>query len=247
MVAGFSRVRGRCGPGEVGHRISFGEEGRKTGAVETRIVLVRHGRTAWNLDYRYQGRSDVPCDEQGLEQTRRAVARLAGWRPEAVFTSPLRRARCLAEGLTDALGQEGPVVDPRLTELDFGDWEGLTVQEIQERYQEAYSRWRLAPFDSSPPGGERAEEIEGRIGAFLREARLDRFARCVVVGHGYSLRVLAALLLRAGRCGCVWRMRLDNGSLSAVDLWKEIPLLAFSNDTLHLHLPEDHPPLPLPR
>ena len=90
-------------------------------------------------------------------------------------------------------------------------------------------------------------QIEGRIEAFLREARLDRFARCVVVGHGYSLRVLAALLLRAGRCGCVWRMRLDNGSLSAVDLWKEIPLLAFSNDTLHLHLPEDHPPLPLPR
>ena len=215
--------------------------------METRIVFVRHGRTSWNQDYRYQGRTDIPCDAEGWEQTRKAASRLAAWEPEAVFSSPLVRARCLAQTLTESLGAEAPRVDEALTELDFGDWEGLTVQEIQERYQEAYSRWRLAPFDSSPPGGERAEEIEGRIGAFLREARLDRFARCVVVGHGYSLRVLAALLLQAGRCGCVWRMRLDNGSLSAVDLWKEIPLLAFSNDTLHLHLPEDHPPLPLPR
>ena len=214
--------------------------------METRIVFVRHGRTSWNQDYRYQGRTDIPCDAEGWEQTRKAASRLAAWEPEAVFSSPLVRARCLAQTLTEVLGAEAPRVDEALTELDFGDWEGLTVQEIQDRYGEAYRRWRLAPFASSPPGGETADQIEERIRGFLDRARLRRFSRCVVVGHGYTLRVLLSLLLGGGRCGCVWRMRLDNGSLSAVDLWKEIPLLAFANDTMHLTLPTPSAPLPLP-
>src|SRR5436309_2540758 len=119
---------------------------------ETRVILVRHGETAWNRDQRIQGHLDVPLSERGVRQAERLAAWLADEEFAAVYTSDLARARITAEILA---GDRAPVVpDPRFREADFGLFQGLTSAEIRVTYPEAYEKWRADAIRHRPPGGE---------------------------------------------------------------------------------------------
>jgi broad specificity phosphatase PhoE len=154
-----------------------------------RVVLWRHGQTAWNLEHRFQGKSDIPLDDTGVAQAERAARLLAALRPTAILSSPLQRAVRTADSLAAVTGL--PVAeDPDLAERGGGAWEGLTNAEIRLRYPAEYAVWQ-------PPDGETGAEVAKRVGAALDRAigRLPADGLLVAVSHGAALRLGLAQLL----------------------------------------------------
>ena len=109
----------------------------------SRLLLWRHGRTAWNHERRFQGQTDVHLDETGVQQANDAAPRLAAREPKLIISSDLGRATQTAGALVELTGL--PLhLDPRLRERHFGSWQGLTAAEIQKRYPDDYARWTTA-------------------------------------------------------------------------------------------------------
>ena len=153
----------------------------------TQLCLVRHGQTDWNLEGRYQGQSDVPLNENGLAQARSLIERLNGRTFAAVYSSDLKRARQTAKPIANKLGL--PVqIEPRLREINQGEWEGVLVEDIKARYAEIWSQRTVDPASVRPPGGETVSEVAERVYAALDGiARLFPTERVLIVSHGLSI------------------------------------------------------------
>ena len=161
----------------------------QAGRGRRRLVLWRHGQTTWNLENRFQGKTDIPLDETGVVQARRAARLLSGLKPTAIVASPLQRAAATARELADVTGLPVPF-DPDLAERDGGEWEGLTGKEIRERYPAEHATWQ-------PPGGETSEQVAKRVSAAFGRAieGLPDDGVLVVASHGAALRLGMAHLL----------------------------------------------------
>ncbi|HZT42376.1 MAG TPA: histidine phosphatase family protein [Chthonomonadaceae bacterium] len=205
-----------------------------------RLYLVRHGATAWNVELRIQGHTDVPLNAEGCAQARCIAARLASspLPPQAVWSSDLLRARQTAEAIAAPLGLSVQTT-PLLRETMLGEWEGLTSAEIEARgEQERLERWRREPHHYRPPGGETLEAAWDRM---LEAAALIRAAHpsgaVAVVGHGGTLKVLLCATLGIP-VNAPWRFWLDNASLSIIEELgpPENPRcrVTLVNDTSHL-------------
>ena len=198
-----------------------------------RVILVRHGETLWNEEERYQGASDLPLSGRGELQARRLAARLASESIGLIYSSDSNRALQTAAEIAAHHGRQ-VCADPRLREMDFGVWEGLTYSEIGERYPQALARWEGDPFATAPPGGESLAQLATRVGDVLDDIRKPGEAETVlVVSHGGPLRVVLCLALGLAPADH-WRFRLDPGSVSELYLYPEGAILALLNDRHHL-------------
>ncbi len=161
-----------------------------------RLVLVRHGQTAWNATYRAQGHADISLDDTGRAQARAAAPYLAEMKPVRVWSSDLARALETAEIFAAAAGL--PVkTDPRLREYDVGVRSGLTTAEFAERYPAEHAAWLVHDESLLVEGEESSTQVRTRVLPALREilAGLDAEQTALVVMHGACLKVgLAALL-----------------------------------------------------
>ena len=202
---------------------------------EPRLLLVRHGVTAWNREGRFQGHLDPPLSDAGQHEARLVAARLAaddGLRPVRVISSTLARARQTADAIADAAGTSVEE-DARLIEIGQGEWEGRTHAELEVEDAERYREWRSGAGVRQPPGGEPIEEATRRVRALFDDVRAnDRWPTCLV-SHGGTLRILAHELLdlRDGRSRA---MDVDNASLSVVARVDGAWRLERWNDTFHL-------------
>ena len=163
-----------------------------------RLVLWRHGRTEWNAAGRFQGQLDPPLDATGHRSAAASAARLvaAGLRPDdvVVVSSDLDRTVQTAKALTDLLGV--PLrLDARLREHGMGSWEGLTRDEVAERYPEQYADW-TAGRPVLGRGGEESAAVAERALAALVD--LPKAAVAVVVTHGGTAGRLLERLLGLG-------------------------------------------------
>ncbi|MEV0370792.1 histidine phosphatase family protein [Streptomyces sp. NPDC050636] len=161
----------------------------------TDFILVRHGETVWHAENRYAGRTDVPLTDLGREQ----AATLAGWATSAgitaIWSSPLSRARLTAGPAADACGLT-PRVDERLYELDFGQGEGLTRDEMRHRFPQQLDDFLADPVEHHLPGGEDPRRAAGRAAACLADiAREQPQGRVLLVAHSTLVRVLLCHLL----------------------------------------------------
>jgi 2,3-bisphosphoglycerate-dependent phosphoglycerate mutase len=156
----------------------------------TRIIAIRHGETAWNVDTRLQGQIDIPLNDHGREQARRAGLALQHDAPQVLYSSDLARAHDTARAVA---GANGLVVstDPGLRERHFGDWQGHTYAEVAERFPQASERWRRREPDFGPPGGETLQGFYERcVATATRLARLHAGQTLVLVAHGGVLDCL---------------------------------------------------------
>lgn len=178
----------------------------------TELYLVRHGETDWNRARRIQGASDVPLNGTGREQASMAGSLLALRSFDAVYSSPLSRARETAEIIAAELGLPEPKTVGALTERDYGEAEGLTWEEIERRFPEGVA----------VPGRETREAVAWRVvPALLALAATHPGAALVVVSHGGAIRsVLEAVdpNTRYGMItnGSVHSFRVDEGDLRLV-------------------------------
>jgi len=160
-----------------------------------RLVLWRHGRTAWNAQKRFQGQTDVPLDDVGLAQAEQAAGMLAALTPSRIVSSDLGRAQQTAQALatrTDLTVQ----TDRRLRETWANEWEGLTRDEIEGRFPGAMAQWSADP-DARPGGGESRREVAVRMAAAIDELLVEvpSGSTLVVATHGGSARAAIGALL----------------------------------------------------
>jgi glucosyl-3-phosphoglycerate phosphatase len=156
-----------------------------------RLVLLRHGRTAWNAERRFQGQADPPLDEVGRAQAYEVASLIAALRPDVLVSSDAARALQTAEIVGDVVAL--PVVkEPRLRERNLGHWEGLTREEVAERYPDEYADW-MAGLDVSRRGGETRDQVAERASAAWAE--LPVAATTVLVTHSATAMALTNSLL----------------------------------------------------
>ncbi len=167
--------------------------------MQQTIYLMRHGETVWNRDGRFQGRRDSPLTPRGLDQARRAGATLARHISDrAVWTivaSPLGRALHTTAIVCRVLGIDPARIetDARLSEIDVGDWAGLTEEDIEAASPGALDGAGRDDWIFRSPGGESYEDVAGRVGAWLADAASHE--RLIVVAHGFTGRLLRSLYL----------------------------------------------------
>lgn len=162
------------------------------------VYIVRHGRTQWNAEYRLQGQADTDIDEVGRSQARANGAKLAGLidRPQAFdfVSSPMRRTRETMELVRAAMGLDAYAyrTDKRLVELNFGEWQGFTYEELEARNPGVARERSRDKWDFVPPGtgAESYEMLLERVRPFFEA--LDRDTVCVT--HGGVMRVLFRLV-----------------------------------------------------
>jgi alpha-ribazole phosphatase len=206
-----------------------------------RLLLVPHALTDWNEGGRYQGHSDTALSSLGRMHANLLATRLVLERIDAVYVSDLRRAKETAQ----TLFAKRPLrshSDPRLRELHFGAWEGLTYEEVQRDHSCALQAWEEDPLRYAPPGGETLTHLSERVGNFLKELSClpDQDSSILVFAHRGSLRVLICLALGLPT-EARWQFHLEPASLSELSWMETRPnrkrstaILNFLNDTNHL-------------
>jgi probable phosphoglycerate mutase len=216
-------VPGPAGPGWSAERSS-----------PTRMLLLRHGETAYSVDRRFSGRGDLPLTERGRAQAEAAAKRIGDLGDIAgVVTSPLGRARETAAAVGAVTGLQ-PMVDEGLIETDFGEWEGLTFAEVRGRWPSEVDSW-LTSVGTAPPGGE-SFAAAGRRVRRSRDRTIAAYPgrTVVVVSHVTPIKTLVQLGLDAGP-SVLFRLHLDIASLSIVDWYADGPAsVRLVNDTSHL-------------
>lgn len=201
-----------------------------------KLFLIRHGETAWTVLKRYQGTTDIPLSPRGIRQAQSIARALAPLRPAHLYTSTLRRARDTARALARKLGLK-PAADPRLNEIDFGEWEGRDYRRLQEEAGIPFRRWREGRL-KKPPGGESIGSLSRRVGQFFKEIlKLHPEETVAVVSHGGPIKTfLFHSLLGARRLSLpsIWSLRIDPASISFIEGDSSLLQIVWTNRTEHL-------------
>lgn len=207
-----------------------------------RLFLVRHGITAWNDHGIYQGQTDVPLSDEGRRQVGALRDRLRDQEFAACFTSLLSRAGESARIVVGA--RSCPVYETaELNEMSYGKWEGLNQQQIRERFPLDWSRFMTDRVASAPSGGESQRDLAGRVQRVLARIEseyLQTGATILVAAHGGSVREIVAHYLGLGEENAR-RLRLDNASLSIIEVYGDDAIVSLFNDTAHLSASKDPP------
>jgi broad specificity phosphatase PhoE len=182
--------------------------------MTTRVLLVRHGETDWNAAGRWQGHAPVPLNQEGLTQSTALGQYLAqnGYRIDALFSSDLKRAMQTAGEIAAPLGLSIQA-DPRLREVDLGEWQGLTHGEAEAWDPVHYAAFRADYYTVPPPNGESRNALKVRVRAGFDDiiAR-HREQTVVLVSHGGTLGMLIESLF-----GKIERPTLSNTSMTVVE------------------------------
>lgn len=199
----------------------------------TRIIAIRHGETAWNVDTRIQGQLDIELNARGWWQAGRLARALADEAVAAVYASDLMRARQTADAISSATASVLHL-NPGLRERGFGRFEGKTFGEIERQWPDQARRWRQRDPDWAPPGGESLAQMRERVLQTTRAlAQQHPGQQIVLVAHGGVMDLLYRLAtgqdLQAPR---TWQ--LGNASINRL-LWtaEGFTLVGWS-DTRHL-------------
>jgi broad specificity phosphatase PhoE len=199
------------------------------------LYLARHAQTASSAVDSFNGRGELPLTGRGREQARSLGARLAPVPFAAVYRSPLGRTGETAALIAPSLPAR---ILAGLSEIDYGDWEGLSPEQARARDRQGYDAWVADPARSSPPGGETAEQVARRALAALEEIRAAHEASglpVLAVSHKATLRIVGAALTGAPIAKYRLRWSQDECALNLVELRAgKDPFLRLWNDTSHL-------------
>jgi probable phosphoglycerate mutase len=202
--------------------------------MNTNIWLVRHGETEWNIAGRFQGCKDIPLTEVGLNQAKALKCRFNN-SFDAIYTSPLTRAIQTAKIISENSTIK-PIIENEIREINFGEWEGLTINEIAKNYPEQFKVWKTDQEEGSLIGGDlsiKCASIRAR-NAILKIANNNANKNIIIVAHGG--------IIKAGLIGLFdWDMTmyhkilLGNTSISKIILDSTLNTrLVTLNDTNHL-------------
>lgn len=200
----------------------------------TRIILIRHGQTAWNKQDRIRGQVDVPLDDTGLAQAVATAARVAAeWKPVALYSSPLRRAVQTAQAIAEHVGLEVRTV-PGFNDMNFGQWQGLSYSEVRQKWPETSQAWLTAPHTVTFPNGESLARVRRRaMPALHRVIEQHPEQDVAMVGHTVLNRVLLCAVLGLDDSNH-WRIGQDTCAVNTIEWRAGVFFIGSLNDTCHL-------------
>ena len=200
----------------------------------TITILLRHGDTRLSPEHRFSGLSDEPLSADGTRQVSAAAHRLAtGPQIDAIVSSPLQRAAASAAIVADELGLTA-ATDDDLRETDFGEWEGLTIAEIQKRWPDMVVTWQHDP-EQAPPGGESFADTACRVNRACERILWEHRGQTVlVVSHITPIKIMLCRALGVPLL-TMYRFYLGSACINEIQ-WhgNEFAAVCRVNDTSHL-------------
>ncbi len=202
----------------------------------TRLILIRHGQTVWNKIGKYQGQADIELSELGLEQAAQLGKNFPYTDVKAVYASSLKRAMDTGRAVADRFGLEVVGCD-ELREIYFGDWEGLTYDEIHDGWPEAHEGLFNRPDITVCPNGEGFAQVQERAVAKLQELlKKHEGETFVIAAHGGVNRTILCYALGLP-VQYMWNIRQDNTAVNVISFYeggkRTVDLM---NSTSHLEL-----------
>jgi broad specificity phosphatase PhoE len=198
----------------------------------TELILARHGETAWNVEEVFRGRIDVELNETGQRQAELLAEYLSEQKIEAVYSSPLKRAARTAEAVARRHKLRVEIVNG-LTDCDFGQWQGLHLKEVRDKYSQLYQQWAESPQLVKLPGGESLDEVRERALAVVNGVTAKHRGRVVLVSHRVVNKVLICALLGLDNSH-FWNIRQDTCATTVFSYENGRFTLTRHNDTSYL-------------
>jgi alpha-ribazole phosphatase len=200
----------------------------------TKVILVRHGETLWNLEMKYQGHCDVALTEKGIKQAELAADSLAKESISAVYASDLCRAFVTAEHIANKHHLQVATI-PELREINFGQWEGLTYDKINNQWSDIMAKLFTHPDEVEIPDGETFREVKERATIALNTL-IEKHPNetIVVVSHGGTIRTILCAVLNIP-LNHLWNIKQDNTAINILEYYNNQTLVSLVNGTYHLH------------
>lgn len=200
----------------------------------TRIILVRHGETTWNVEGRYQGQEDTPLSERGLKQGHLLAEGLRQIPIDLCIASPLQRSFQTCQFCAE-LHNLPVTADDRLLEINHGSWEGILAKEIEARDPQTYQQWHTAPhLVQMPDGGETLEDVRKRVRAAFDEYVVKYPDKTILVAaHDAVNKAIICDLMGMGM-EHFWQVKQDNTCINVLEYNDGIWRLVLLNSTNHM-------------
>jgi len=201
--------------------------------MSTTLILIRHGETPHNRDKRYQGHRDTSLTRAGKRQTREIALRLRDKPLDAIYSSDLKRTRYMAEVINSYHSLKINIL-PELREIDFGDWEGKTYNEIQREWKGLLNAWERKPSQIKIPRGESIKDLAERIRSTIKKIVSNHpDQRVAIITHGGPIRIILMDALGLG-LNDWWKTITSNGGISIIEYQSKKAKVLLQNDTSHL-------------
>lgn len=202
--------------------------------MQTELLLIRHGQTEWNTLGKFQGCSDIKLSQEGILQAEYLSRHLNG-NFDCIYSSPLKRARKTSEIIAKDTGKQ-PIIVNNLREINYGEWEGLTAQEIINNYKEEYIKWRTDTKEGPLCGGDLSLKnvCERARDTLTNIVNKNRYKKIAVVAHGGIIKA-GLVSLFDWDLAMYHRIILLNTSVSKIIFDdNSSPIIYTINDTSHL-------------
>lgn len=198
-----------------------------------KLYLVRHGETEWNEGKRIQGQSDTVLSENGRKQAEKVAEALSSQKIDAVYSSPLKRAAATATAIAAKHHLQLNII-PGLMEINAGELDGITIEEMRKNYVDFLKQWREGAESLKMPGGESMEELQQRTSAALEEILRKGYSNgVVIVSHHFALQSIVCYTLRVN-ISLFRRFRHDLGGITTFEFRDGRAFLLHFNDICHL-------------
>ena len=200
----------------------------------TKVILVRHGETLWNLEMKYQGHCDIALTEKGIKQAELAASSLMKEPISAVYASDLCRAFATAESIANKHNLQVTAI-PELREINFGQWEGLTYDKINSQWSDIMAKLFTHPDEIKIPDGETFREVKERATIALSKLiKQHSNETIVVVSHGGTIRTILCAILNI-HLNHLWNIKQDNTAINILEYYDNQVLVSLVNGTFHLN------------
>lgn len=199
----------------------------------TRIILVRHGETTWNVEGRYQGQEDTPLSQRGLQQGQLLAEGLRNLPIDLYISSPLQRSYQTCKFCAD-LHKLPVATDERLLEINHGTWEGVLAKDIEAQYPQEFHQWHTQPHLVQMPGGENLEDVRRRVrAAFDDYAAAYPNQTILVAAHDAVNKAIICDLLELSM-EHFWQIKQDNTCINVLEYQDGIWRVVLLNSTAHM-------------
>ncbi|WIV10954.1 histidine phosphatase family protein [Proteiniborus sp. MB09-C3] len=198
-----------------------------------RLYLIRHGESEWNILSKVQGQSNTQLTDKGREQAKKAAQGLLHEKIDLIFSSDLNRAFDTAKVIGELLELEVNTFE-ELREMRFGVWEGLTTQEIMNKYTNEHTIWMTEPHKLNLPEAEKLIDLQERLLGIVNILIKDnKDKNILIVSHGSSIKALILGILGID-ISFYNKFTISNTGISIIEYRDYSPVLRVLNDTSHL-------------
>ena len=198
----------------------------------TEIILVRHGETEWNVTNIFRGRIDIELSQTGMKQAELLAEYLSDTKVDAIYSSPLKRALQTAEVIAryHRLSVE---ITPALLDFHFGRWQGLSRQEVKDKYKALYAEWLKNPHQVQIPDGEKLDDVRKRALGVVESIIAKHEGTAILVSHRVVNKVLICALLGLDNSH-FWNIAQDTCGITLFTYENNRFVLSKHNDTSFL-------------